>query len=380
VALLLLMASMAISASRDSGSGQASVTGSYFAVDGARLWFEEAGQPEAPAVVLLHDGLLHSVTWDAVWPLLAKRYHVVRYDRRGMGRSDAPTSPFMPTEDLAALMDHLHIVKATLVGSSSGAGLAIDFAIRHPSRVERLVLVGPVLHGMASSGHFTARGDRNNAPLAKGDVRAAAHNWADDRWQIAGANSTARRALFEALVGSPQNLRYDGRFERHFVAPAVARVGEIHVPTLILVGESDIPDVHAYAGAIEGGISGALREVVSGAGHLVQLEQAAPLTARIAKFIDEHPVVDVPAARLEGCAGTYDKALFGSDAQFQVRDGRLILQVQTERDVPLHPASDSTFYILIWGGYRFEFLRDANGRATSVDVSQDGKTIQAPRK
>jgi pimeloyl-ACP methyl ester carboxylesterase len=351
----------------------------FLTLDGSRIYYEESGPADAPTVVLLHDGLLDSATWDQVWPQLVRRHHVVRYDRRGMGRSDPPRAAFIPTEDLRALLDSLGIASATLVGSSSGSGLAIDFAIRHPDRVDRLVLAGPVLHGMATSGHFLERGARNNAPLQRNDVRGAARNWAADPYQIAGPNQAAREWLFQELAKRPQNLRYDGRLETHFMVPAVARLGEIRAPTLILVGESDIPDVQAYAGAVEAGIWGAKREVIAGSGHLLQLEKPDLFARRVMDFIADDPVTRVTSAALEGLVGTFAKALYGFDAQFSISRDQLMLHVPTERDLPLFPSSDSTFYVLSFGGCRFAFKRGPDGRARSVEVVQGGQRTLAPR-
>ena len=369
-AVLLACAALSISAA----------PGGFLAVGDGRLYYEEAGPPAAPAVVLLHDGLLPSTTWDGVAPLLARRFHVIRYDRRGMGRSDPPRSPFIPTEDLLAILDGRHIARATLVGSSSGSGLAIDFAIRHPDRVERLVLGGPVLHGMATSDHFLARGARNNAPLAHGDSLGAARLWANDRYQIAGENPALRRRLYSMLAESARDLTYDGRFERRFAVPAIARLAEIAAPTLILVGESDIADVQAYAGAIEAGIPGARREVIAGAGHLIQLEKPAELARDVESFIDEHPVATIPPGALGRLVGTYEKALFGLDAEFRLQGARLVLHVPTERDLPLFASSDSTFYALAFGGCRFTFEGSPADSAAAVVVEQGGSRNRATRR
>jgi 3-oxoadipate enol-lactonase len=74
------------------------LTNGYLDVSGSKVYYEEAGSGRA--IVLLHDGLLHSITWDAVWQPLAARYHVVRYDRRGYGRSELPTVSYSSTQDL----------------------------------------------------------------------------------------------------------------------------------------------------------------------------------------------------------------------------------------------------------------------------------------
>src|SRR5436190_2877077 len=99
-------------------------------ISGSKIYYEESGS--GSAIVLLHDGLLDSASWDEVWQPLATKYHVIRFDRRGYGRPDPATSPFSPAEDLAKLVMHLKVEHALIAGSSSGGALAIDFAIKHP--------------------------------------------------------------------------------------------------------------------------------------------------------------------------------------------------------------------------------------------------------
>jgi hypothetical protein len=296
-----------------------------------------------------------------------------------MGRSDPPKQPFIPTEDLTALLAARGISSVTLVGSSSGSGLAIDYAFRHPDKVDRLVLIGPVVHGMPSSAHFLARGAANNAPLAKGDVEAAARNWANDRYQIASGHTAAREKLFRALTANPRDLTYQGNLELRFAVPAAARMSEIRAPTLILVGAEDIPDVQAYAGAVELGIWGAERDVVEGVGHLIQLEAPDVLAKRVDDFIAQTPIVTVDTQRLRTFAGRYDSLMYGRAGEFLVNSGRLVVRVPTERDLPLFPSSDSTFYALAWGGIRFAFHHDSTAHVTRVDVSDAQGTHHATR-
>jgi len=373
MANLLLIASF-VAALAAPGKAPAS-KGELVAVNGGRLYVEECG--EGKAIVLLHDGLLHSVVWDDVWPGLCGRYHVVRYDRRGFGRSDAPTKAFSPVEDLAGVLEHAKTSRAVVVGCSSGAALAIDFAIHHPELVEDLVLIGAVVHGMPSSVFFDERGTRNNAPLQKGDVRAAAKNWSEDRFQIGGKNDTARRKIFETLASNPQNLRYTGEFELRFKSPAIARLAEIHVPTFILDGERDIPDVHAMSGAIQSGIWGSRREVIPGVGHLVPLEAPADLNSRIAAFLEKHEVVAVPRETLASYAGRYE--IWGSAAEVALRDGRLTLTLPAEKELPLFPSSDTTFFLIVWGETEIQFTKDAAGAVTGFQYRQGGQTQTAKR-
>ena len=306
-------------------------TSGFVTVDGSRIHYEECGR--GPTLVLLHDGGSTMATWDAVWPLLCARFHVVRYDRRGVGRSETPARPFAHTDDLDSLLAARRIARATLVGSSIGGAISIDYALVHPERVDRLVLVGAVVNGLPVSTYFT-------------EEKAA------------------------SMDAQEKSRRYSPALERRLPTPAVARLGEIRAPTLILVGESDIADVHSHAGAIELGIWGARREIVRKSGHLVQGDQPAVLRDRIVEFVEESPVVIVPAARLNALAGRYVSPL--GQGEFVVKDDRLRLRLPGQPELPLFPSSDSTFYALIWGKYQVNFRRMPDG-AMVADIIVNGK-------
>jgi pimeloyl-ACP methyl ester carboxylesterase len=141
---------------------------------GTKLYYEECGA--GPAVVLLHDGLLGSPTWNDVWPILCGKYHVVRYDRRGYGKSEAPKEKFSQTEDLYKLMEHLQFQRVVIVGNSSGGEASIEFALAHPEMTEGLFLVGAVVGGMEATARFEERGKRSRAPGEKGDMKQVALN------------------------------------------------------------------------------------------------------------------------------------------------------------------------------------------------------------
>jgi pimeloyl-ACP methyl ester carboxylesterase len=210
---------------------------------------------------------------------------VIRYDRRGYGRSELPTKSYSSTEDLRKLLAHLKVEHAVIVGSSSGGALAIDFALAHPQMVDGLFLIGPVLHGLSYTASFLERGARNNEPLQRDDIRAVAKNWSEDRFLIAGPNEGARRKIYEQLVANSEKLKFDNHFEQSLSPPASKRLSEIKAPTLILAGEADIADVRAHCVAINAGIRESTREVIKEAGHLIQLEKPGEVAKRIADFV-----------------------------------------------------------------------------------------------
>jgi pimeloyl-ACP methyl ester carboxylesterase len=354
-----------------------STTTGYLEVNAGRLYYEECGT--GPAVVLLHDGLLHSVVWDDMWPALCSRYHVLRYDRRGYGRSPAAKATFSPEDDLLHLLDHVRIAHAVLVGSSSGSAVAIDFAVAHPDRVEALFLIGPVVHGMRSSDYFLQRGNTANAPLAKQDFKAAADNWSKDPFQVSGNHAEARKKILDTLISSPQNFNVPGQFEIRPSPPTVTRLTEVQAPTLLIVGEGDIADVHAFSGAIQAAFPVVRREVWKDSGHLVQLEKPAELTDRLATFISvvQHKIISLPLAVLQRYSGVY--SLPNSRLIVNTIKERLVLQINGDADVPLF-AESQTHFLVRTTGTEVQFEQDANGKTVAMILrNPGGDPVRCPR-
>jgi len=259
--------------------------GAFADVEGGKLYYEECGTgPDA--VILIHDGIAHSAVWDDVWPTFCKRFHTIRYDRRGYGRSPAPTAWYTETEDLATLLRNRKVSRVILVGSSHGGELSIDFTLQYPALVRLLVLVGAVASGLPYTDHFLNRGISNSQPFEKNDVPGGLANWAKDKYVIAPGHDAAKRRLLDLLTVNPQDMTHSD-YARP-TRPALPRLKEIRVPTLILAGDADIPDVHAHAGAIEAGIAGSKRAVITDAGHLMYLEKPEEFSRVVITFIDSN--------------------------------------------------------------------------------------------
>jgi pimeloyl-ACP methyl ester carboxylesterase len=349
----------------------------YFDAHDARLWYQVCGS-SGTNVVLLHDGLVHSITWDHVWPKLCTSYHVLRYDRRGYGHSAAATSPFVPEDDLVAMMNHAGMKQAIVAGISSGGGLALDFAVTHPEMVQGLFLVGPVVHGMSTSKFVQDRGEANNAPLEHGDVKAAARTWSRDPY-ILGDNQEARKELYEVLTANPQNFKVPGYFEiRPFPSTAV-RLSEIQAPTLVIAGSRDIPDVHAYCGAIEAALPVVAREVWPNAGHLIELELPAELVARFDRFVKltERKEISLSSMVLRRYAGQYKVSRLVLTVSL---DGnRLVLHNPGSPDQRLFAASESRFFLRS-KDVEIDFQKDLSGNVTQMLVhNSDGSQVTLQR-
>jgi 3-oxoadipate enol-lactonase len=283
----LLCISLVMSATAWAQAGKSSerVPGSFVQVGTAKIHFEECGD-SPQTVVLVHDGVLDSAVWDDVWPEFCKHFHTIRYDRRGYGRSPAATEGFFATDDLLAILRHLRAAHTVIVGSSHGGEISINFTLEHPEMVQQLVLIGAVVGGMPYTKHFLDRGNELGKPLEKGDVKGAIAAASRDKYLVAAGNEAAKKRMADLLTASPQDLTHP-EFELP-VKPALPRLHEIRIATLVLVGDADIPDVHAHAGAIEAGIPRARRIVLNDVGHLMYIEKPAEVSRVIIGFIEQN--------------------------------------------------------------------------------------------
>jgi pimeloyl-ACP methyl ester carboxylesterase len=262
------------------------VDSGYINVDGGKLYYEMAGKGDN--IVLLHDGMVNCYIWDEQFPILAENYRVIRYDRRGYGKSTDPESQYSHIDDLNNLFTQLNIDKAVVFGMSSGGRLAIDFALTYPSKVKGLVLVGAVVSGFGYTSHMTTRGDHFNAEAMRSDpVKMIRYFIMDDPYEIYVDNKKAKETVMKLVP-------FFGRDNNVPTLPAektaIRYLSEIKVPTLILVGEYDIPDVHAHAGAINAGIPNSRREIIPRSGHLIPVEQPALFNETVLTFLNKFRV------------------------------------------------------------------------------------------
>jgi pimeloyl-ACP methyl ester carboxylesterase len=261
-----------------------SVDTGYVLVDGGKLFYEMSGTGEN--IVLLHDGMVNREIWDEQFPLLAKSYRVVRYDRRGYGKSTDPEMKYSHIEDLNRVFEQLNIDRAVIFGMSSGGRLAIDFTLTYPEKVNGLVLVGAVVSGFGYTSHMDNRGGHFDPKNYTDPVKLIEYFIMDDPYEIYAGNTEAKEKVMKLIP----NLGRDNRVPTQPAAKvAIKSLSEIRVPALILVGEYDIPDVHAHAGAMNAGIANSRREIIPRSGHLIPIEQPALFNEAIMRFLNSLP-------------------------------------------------------------------------------------------
>jgi 3-oxoadipate enol-lactonase len=259
--------------------GPAVPAGTFVEVDGSRLYYEECGSGPK-AIILLHDGVVNSAIWDDVWAPFCKQFHVIRYDRRGYGRSPATKKPYFEADDVAAVLHDRKVFQAAVVGSSHGGNVAMSFAQRYPAQVSELVLVGPEAEGFPYSEHFAM------AQMAFQGAKDPTEVRAQNTYVIVPGNDAAREHLRRLLNASPQDHKHNDMPLPE--KPSFPYVQDLRVPTLIITGSGDIADNQAVAGALVMTIPRAARVVVPDTGHLLYLEKPEVFSSLVSAFLKSH--------------------------------------------------------------------------------------------
>lgn len=253
-------------------------------VEGGQVYYETCGKG-GEALVLIHDGVINSASFDDMWPILCRDLRVVRYDRRGYGRSPAAKALYSPQDDLAAVMRAAKLEHASLAGFSFGGGVAVSYAVLHPEQVDRLIISGSVINGFAMSKHFNDRNLHIALPMLVGNFNGVIENARKDPWIMGPGHDAARDKAVALIRASPQDLKHQANDKIRGWPSDIKRLPDLKVPTLILEGEWDIPDVHAIAGAAQVLIPDSTRIVVKDAGHLMQIEHPKEVAELIADFV-----------------------------------------------------------------------------------------------
>jgi 3-oxoadipate enol-lactonase len=258
----------------------------FVELEGGKIYFEVAGSGHP--LVLIHGGQMDSRMWDEQFTLFSKTYRVIRYDYRGFGKSPAATKVFAGEDDLAALLKYLGVKKAYIVGLSLGGRVAIDFALAHPDMADAIVPVAPGLSGA----HFSDDPSFMESWRAAqaGDWQRVAELWLKSGYMAPAMENSkiAPRLRQLATEDAHENLD-NGALERVLYPPAIERLPDIKVPTLVIVGNRDVVDIHAICGLLYARVPGVKEIVIHNSGHIVNMEQPEEFNRAVLDFLERLP-------------------------------------------------------------------------------------------
>jgi len=267
----------------------------FVEVAGLRLHLRDTGPREAPAVVLLHGfgGSLHG--WEAWAQALAADHRVIRYDQPGFGLTGAdPAGDYSDERGmqvLLALMDHLGVPRATIIGHSMGGRLAWRFAAVHPEQVDRLVLVAP--DGFATPGFEYGRAPEVTAPmeamefvLPEALLRLSLKPAFADPTKL---TDVLVDRYYELMLAPGVRPAIIARMRQTVPRDPVPLLRRIQAPTLLMWGEQDAMIPLSNAADYLAAIPHARLVTFPGVGHLVQEEAPAASLPALLAFLREAP-------------------------------------------------------------------------------------------
>ena len=263
-------------------------------VPGARLSYDVAGSPSAPAILFVHAGVATRAMWDPQFDDLARDHYVIRYDTRGYGESPGENVEFADRNDLIAVLDAAGAATACLVGCSRGGRIALDAALDAPERVSCLVTIGATPGGQAPDGAT----EREQEMLA--DMKAASDAEDIDAlvrtevafWDLGPSRDVddvdpefLQRAI-ELNVGAA-HWDFAG-LDQPLDPPAVSRLHELTVPVLVVVGELDVTESKLGYELLMAGLPQAEGLRFADSAHLPSVERAEQFTSDLRAWLAAH--------------------------------------------------------------------------------------------
>ena len=255
--------------------------------NGINLWYEIKGSGHP---LLLIGGLGYGA-WQWKWlvPELSPYYQVITFDNRGSGQSDKPAGPYttpMMAADTIGLLDGLGHKSAYIMGISLGGFVAQHVAIERPDLVSKLILAATNYGGPRAIGPrpdaLKVMMDRSGDPvelLKRGFVLATGPGFAERHPEV------IQELLDYRLTNPVPPPQYQAQVAAGAQHDAEARIGEIHVPTLILFGEKDIVVPPENAELLRQKIPNSQVKLMPGLGHMSVVEEPAQLAQVIREFL-----------------------------------------------------------------------------------------------
>jgi pimeloyl-ACP methyl ester carboxylesterase len=232
--------------------------------------------------------------WDPQWEAFQRSHRVVRLDLRGFGGSPYLPGPYSHAADVIALLDGLELGPAALVGVSLGGGVALQVAVARPDLVSALVLIGSGIRGHDWSEGVTRAWEEEEAALERGDLDAAVEinlrTWVDGPRRSPDEVDPAVRLKVGEMQRRALELYLDGgdaAEEEALVTDVGDRLGEISVPTLVVVGELDLPDLHLIAARLQRELPDARGATIAGAAHAPTMERPDEFAEIVLSFLRE---------------------------------------------------------------------------------------------
>ena len=240
-------------------------------------------------LVLIHGMATDHRLWQPQLAAFSADYQVISYDLRGFGDSSRPTEAYIAEDDLVALLDHLKIDSAHILGLSLGSSIATRFALNYPKRCRSLTLAGPVLQGFGDAKDFMAGLKQVWGSAKEHGIDAARKQWLNLPLFTGLSQTTEYGPLGLQMISDYDGWHWLNRDPETWpeVMPA-ERLTQISFPTLIITGDNEMPGLQRTGAFMQSQIPQASRVTIKAAGHVVNLEQPELFNSAILEFLNQN--------------------------------------------------------------------------------------------
>lgn len=258
-------------------------------LDDGRLFYAVSGKGDP--VVLIHGNFNDHQIWNEQVDSFSAHYKLIRYDLRGYGLSSTPNSSFSNIDDLKALIDTLKLHNVTLVGSSMGGGIAIDFTLTYPHLVKALILVSPSINGNSYPMNMMWQGTKNYINLRLKGRKKAIESFITNRFWQYFFPSIRKEVARTKVINNIKNYNNFCRFSPSLsvaVKPvAYNRLHEINIPTLIIISDQDHSFNKETAETLHKSIGLSSKIIMEDCGHLPFIEAPHEFNQVVLDFLSK---------------------------------------------------------------------------------------------
>ncbi|HEY2367850.1 MAG TPA: alpha/beta fold hydrolase [Polyangiaceae bacterium] len=234
-------------------------------------------------VLFLHGFALDARAWEPQLEGLADQHRSIAVDLPGFGPHPVATPGVSAAAAALAVLDALEVDRVHVVGHSLGGAIAADFALAFPHRVRTLVLVDPLMRGRDPK---IAAWNRCVELARANELGDALEAWLADPLFAAASKNAGVAAKLRAIAMDYRGAHWRGEMSTAFERdpPTADVLAQILAPTLVVVGEHDLPSFHAMADEYASTVRHARKVVVPNAGHVPNLEAPDAFNARLTEL------------------------------------------------------------------------------------------------
>jgi pimeloyl-ACP methyl ester carboxylesterase len=257
----------------------------FIEVNGKNIFIKSSGNGDP--IVFLHSSLLTSEMWNSQIDYFSKENKVITFDFCGHGKSDLPKGVYSDNEDLKTILDKNNINKTIIVGCSYGGSVALDFILKYPEYVKKLVLITPAINEYMYPLRLTIESIKNFRNVHKFGIEKAVEMFINNKfWNYFVPKENRFKEEFKNIFIGNKNF-YNGNYsKKQIVKPvAIKRLSEINNNVLLIGTENDSKFNREVIRILSKKIKGIKIHEIKNSGHLPNLEKCGEINKIIEEYI-----------------------------------------------------------------------------------------------